>query len=51
LKTWIEAQKKNATGIDAGHYQLALDRMKAPEKAKVTVHKEIPPGAPIGCEE
>lgn len=51
LKTWIEAQKKSATGIDAGHYQLALDRMKAPEKAKVTIHKEIPPGAPIGCEE
>jgi hypothetical protein len=51
LKSFVESQKKTATGIDAGHYQLALDRMKAPEKSKPTIHKEIPPGAPIGCEE
>lgn len=50
LKTWITAKEKTATGIDKGHYQLALERMKSPEKAKPTLHKEIPPGAPIGCE-
>jgi hypothetical protein len=33
-----------------GHYLLALERMKAPEKAKPTQHKEMPPGAPIGCD-
>lgn len=33
-----------------GHYALALERMKSPEKAKPTVHKEMPPGAPIGCD-
>jgi hypothetical protein len=32
----------------AGHYALALERMKAPEKAKPTLHAAIPPGAPIG---
>lgn len=50
LKKYIESQQKiNATS--AGHYQLALERMKAPKDAKPTIHKEIPPGAPIGCEE
>ena len=28
----------------------SLERMKEPEKAKPTIHKEIPPGAPIGCD-
>lgn len=51
LKTYIEAQKKTATGLSAGHLSLALERMKAPEKAKPTIHAAIPPGAPIGCEE
>lgn len=51
LKTYIEAQKKTAAGISAGHLSLALERMKAPEKAKPTIHAAIPPGAPIGCEE
>lgn len=51
LKTFITAQKK--TIIDAsytGHLALALERLKTPEKAKPTQHKEMPPGAPIGCE-
>ena len=51
LKTFIETKKKSATdGLYAGHLLLALDRMKAPDKARPTIHAQIPPGAPIGCE-
>lgn len=53
LKTFIEQQLKVA-GQNASyraHLELALERMKAPEKAKPTLHAAIPPGAPIGCEE
>jgi hypothetical protein len=51
LKAFITAQKKNAPDASyAGHLALALERMKAPEKAKPTQHKEMPPGAPIGCD-
>lgn len=51
LKVWLEAQVKgNLSAHWKAHYQLALDRMKAPEKAKPTVHKPAPPGAPIGCD-
>ncbi len=52
LKNYIEAQKKAIADDQlAGHYALALERMKAPEKAKPTIHAAIPPGAPIGCME
>nr|WP_294903154.1 zinc-dependent metalloprotease [uncultured Lacibacter sp.] len=51
LKKQLEAQIKTATGVTAGHLQLALERMKNPSAAKPTIHKEIPPGAPIGCED
>ena len=52
LKYYIDTQKKTATGAqNIGHLSLALERMKAPEKAKPTIHAAIPPGAPIGCEE
>ncbi|MGH2552632.1 MAG: zinc-dependent metalloprotease [Chitinophagaceae bacterium] len=51
LKTFIESKNKTATDETyKGHLLLALDRMKDPEKAKPAIHKEIPPGAPIGCE-
>ena len=51
LKIFIETKKKSATdGLYAGHLLLALDRMKAPDKARPTIHAQIPPGAPIGCE-
>lgn len=51
LKTFIEAKSKTATDETyKGHFLLALERMKEPEKAKPTIHKEIPPGAPIGCD-
>jgi hypothetical protein len=52
LKNYIASQLKVATDITyKGHLLLALERMKAPADAKPTLHKEIPPGAPIGCEE
>jgi hypothetical protein len=51
LKTWIETKLKTATDITyKGHLLLAQERMKEPETTKPTIHKEIPPGAPIGCE-
>jgi hypothetical protein len=52
LKKFIDLKMK-ATADEAykGHLQLALARMKEPEKAKPTIHKEIPPGSPIGCDE
>lgn len=51
LKTFIESKKKsNTEALYAGHLLLALTRMNEPEKAKPTVQKPIPPGAPIGCD-
>ena len=51
LKIFIESQNKTATDDTyKGHLILALERMKEPKKAKPTIHKEIPPGAPIGCD-
>lgn len=52
LKSYCNANKDVAMEpARTAHYYLALERMKAPEKAKPTVHAAIPPGAPIGCEE
>lgn len=49
LKSFITAQKKSSLDDSyTAHLALALERMKAPDKAKPTQHKEIPPGAPIG---
>jgi hypothetical protein len=51
LKKYIESQQKVVKDeSQLANFSLALDRMKAPEKAKPTIHKEIPPGAPIGCD-
>lgn len=51
LKKYMEVQQK-ATKNEAqrANYILALERMKFPDKAKPTMHKEIPPGSPIGCD-
>jgi hypothetical protein len=52
LKSVIETARKRP-GLDdanAGHLDLALTRMKSPEKARPTIHLPAPPGAPIGCE-
>ncbi len=52
LKAFIEANAKlNFDMTYKGHLLLALERMKEPEKAKPTIHREIPPGAPIGCDD
>ena len=51
LKSFIEAKRKApGDAVYQGHLLLALERMKAPDKAKPTLHAEIPPGAPIGAE-
>ena len=51
LKLFIDIQKKISKDISyTAHLALALDRMGAPSDAKPTLHKEIPPGAPIGCD-
>jgi Met-zincin/Domain of unknown function (DUF5117) len=51
LKKYIEAQQKIVKDeSQIANFTLALERMKAPEKAKPTAHKEMPPGAPIGCD-
>lgn len=52
LKTYLEETKKTTKESDyQAHLDYALDRMKNPSSAKVAVHKELPPGAPIGCGE
>lgn len=51
LRIFIEEQSKTATvELYKGHFMLALQRMKDPAAAKPSLHKEIPPGAPIGCD-
>ncbi|HEY8659072.1 MAG TPA: zinc-dependent metalloprotease [Hanamia sp.] len=51
LQTYIEEQQKNSKDASyTAHLMLALDRMKKPEDAKPTMHKEIPPGSPIGSD-
>jgi Met-zincin/Domain of unknown function (DUF5117) len=52
LKTYLEETKKTAKESDyQAHLDYALERMKNPSSAKVAQHKELPPGAPIGCGE
>jgi hypothetical protein len=52
LKLYIEETKKITKEQDLlAHLDYALERMKNPSAAKVSVHKELPPGAPIGCDE
>ena len=51
LKAYIGLQNKTARDeVYKGHLALALERMDKPEDAKPTIHKAIPPGAPIGCD-
>jgi hypothetical protein len=50
LKTYLDGQK-SATGVDVAHVEYALERMKNPAAAKTVQHRELPPGAPIGCGE
>ena len=51
LKIYIESQLKVSKDASyTAHLMLALDRMKKPKDAKPTMHEEIPPGSPIGCD-
>lgn len=51
LKTFIDAQTKiTKDETYRGHLLLAVERMKLPADAKPTIHREMPPGAPIGCD-
>jgi hypothetical protein len=52
VKAFATAQKKLSKDDSyTAHLALTLERMKAPDKAKPTQHKEMPPGAPIGSVE
>jgi len=52
LKAYIEETKKSVKDVSyQAHLDYALERMKNPSAAKIAVHKELPPGAPIGCKD
>lgn len=42
-------QMKNTPGMQA-HYNYAIERISKPKDISLPQHKEIPPGAPIGCD-
>src|SRR5690606_3114616 len=50
LKNFLSTKNTKDETSYAGHIMLALKRMEKPEDIKTTVHKPIPPGAPIGCD-
>ena len=51
IKTFVTAQLKTTTDTTyKGYLLLTLERIKAPEKAKPTLHQAPPPGSPIGCD-
>ena len=50
LEGFIQSRLGTSDEVYKGHLLLAITRMKDPEKAKPTLHREIPPGAPIGCD-
>lgn len=51
LKMYATTQLKTTTDNSIkGYLLLTLDRIKAPEKAKPTLHQAAPPGSPIGCD-
>lgn len=48
LKKYAELMSK--TALDKSHYTYAVERIKNPKDIALPQHKEIPPGAPIGCD-
>lgn len=44
------ALKMSGTSIDKWHYTYAVERIINPKEIALPQHKEIPPGAPIGCD-
>jgi len=45
----IALSKKQTAGLSA-HYAYAIERINKPKDIPLPIHKEIPPGAPIGCD-
>ncbi len=43
--------KTKLTGDDATHYEFVIERIEHPKDIALPTHREMPPGAPIGCEE
>ena len=50
LKTELSLKVATA-GANQAHYNYAIERITHPKEITVPVVKEIPPGAPIGCDE
>src|SRR3989339_236949 len=48
LKKYAESMVK--AGTDTPHFGYAIERINNPKEISLPQHKEIPPGAPIGCE-
>ena len=48
LKKYAEQMK--ASGISTAHYAYAIERISKPKDIALPQHKEIHPGAPIGCD-
>ncbi len=48
INNYVRSQIKSTN--DQGYLLLTQERMKAPEKAKPTLHIVAPPGSPIGCD-
>jgi hypothetical protein len=49
LKQYAESQKNSNPSLKA-HYSYAIERINKPKDIALPQHKEIPPGAPIGCD-
>ncbi|MCW3087118.1 MAG: peptidase [Sediminibacterium sp.] len=49
LKQYAEQMKNSNTTLKA-HYSYAIERINKPKDILLPQHKEIPPGAPIGCD-
>ena len=49
LKKYCEEQIKINPSLKP-HYSYAIERISKPKDIPLPVHKEIPPGAPIGCD-
>lgn len=45
-----QAVALSKTSADKAHYLYAIERIDKPKEISLPVHKEIPPGAPIGCD-
>jgi hypothetical protein len=49
LKHELEAKISGATGPLRAHCEYAIERINKPKDIALPVHRELPPGAPIGC--